>query len=416
MDGRLRPHRHELQRRRHPRLAAPRGARGPTTLLLLQGPRRARPSTPCSRARASSTSTLLHRLRRLAGPARAIPTSTPRRRCVTNTGSLGHGDLQGQGVRARRPAGRPRADASSSSPATASCRRASSGSRSAGRERGLRRDHRDRRPQQDPVRHLGRRRSPTSATSRPRSGRSAGRSRAATATTSAALSRTLGELLERPREPPEAAHRRHASRARARRRSWAATRSERVRHRAVRASTPGRRRARTTSARSSELLARGSRREASAAIAVELRGRRAAAAALRPRRRRSSSTPTATRSSTRGEDRRGPRRARRRPATSTAGLIPFRDALPGALRRVRHRRAGHGLPGRRAGARGQAAGRPLVRLLPHAARRTSRSTTTRPRARRSSTPASLAGIVPGGPGHSHQSIRDIALMGSDARA
>ena len=65
---------------------------------------------------------------------------------------------------------------------------------------------------------------------------------------------------------------------------------------------------------------------------------------------------------------------------------------------MRHRRAGHGLPGRGAGARGPAPGRATP--SPASSRRapTSRSTTTPPRARRSSTPARWPGIVPGGPG------------------
>ena len=56
-------------------------------------------------------------------------------------------------------------------------------------------------------------------------------------------------------------------------------------------------------------------------------------------------------------------RARRRPGQ---GLRPglVRAAVSRALRRVRHRRAGHGVDGRRHGAPRRAAGRALVRLLP----------------------------------------------------
>ena len=76
------------------------------------------------------------------------------------------------------------------------------------------------------------------------------------------------------------------------------------------------------------------------------------------------------------------------------GLIPFREPLPRALRRVRHRRAGHGLPGRRR-SRSAACCPPSTRS-PASSRRapTSRSSTTPPRARRSSTPASSPGSSP----------------------
>ena len=42
--------------------------------------------------------------------------------------------------------------------------------------------------------------------------------------------------------------------------------------------------------------------------------------------------------------------------------------------------------------------------------RTSRFTTSAARAPRSSTSGSLAGLIPGGPGHSHQSVRDISAL------
>ena len=61
-----------------------------------------------------------------------------------------------------------------------------------------------------------------------------------------------------------------------------------------------------------------------------------------------------------------PRRARCRPRPRHRADRTART-LPGALRGVRDRRAGHGQPGGRAGARRAAAGGALVRLLPHAA-------------------------------------------------
>ena len=87
---------------------------------------------------------------------------------------------------------------------------------------------------------------------------------------------------------------------------------------------------------------------------------------------------------------RGPRRARRR---SRVGLprARVRARLPGALRRVRHRRAGHGLDGRRAGAPRAAPGRQLVRVASSRRARTSRSTTRRARGRRSSTRSTTRG-------------------------
>ena len=87
-----------------------------------------------------------------------------------------------------------------------------------------------------------------------------------------------------------------------------------------------------------------------------------------------------------------------------------RARAAGPLRRGRDRRAGHGLDGRRAGAPGPAAGGQLVRRASSPRARTSRSTTRRARARRSSTRCHYAGLIPAGPGKSHQSIRDISLL------
>ena len=160
MRGGLGPHRHELQLDRHRRLAAPRGARAATTST---SPPRAT-TRPALYAVLIGIGRLAVRAAPRPAPARRAARPPRRRRrprrCNTNTGSLGMGDLEGEGLRARRAAARRAAAACSCSPATASCRRGSSGSRSAqaANER-LRRDHRDRRPQQDPVRHVGRRRS-----------------------------------------------------------------------------------------------------------------------------------------------------------------------------------------------------------------------------------------------------------------
>ncbi len=93
------------------------------------------------------------------------------------------------------------------------------------------------------------------------------------------------------------------------------------------------------------------------------------------------------------------------------GLIAFRVGAPEALPGVRHRRAGHGQPGRRDGARRPAAGGPLVRLLP-APRADEQIYNNAAEGTKVIYAGSLAGIVPGGPGHSHQSVRDIAILGS----
>ena len=120
--------------------------------------------TRARRHRARSRSTASTRCAGSAG-CRAIPTSRRRPRSITSTGSLGHGRLQGARPRAGRPhAGAPR-------------RRVyvitGDGELQEGQfweslqptaNRGLRRDHRDRRPQQAAVRHMGLARSPTSAT------------------------------------------------------------------------------------------------------------------------------------------------------------------------------------------------------------------------------------------------------------
>ena len=90
----------------------------------------------------------------------------------------------------------------------------------------------------------------------------------------------------------------------------------------------------------------------------------------------------------------------------------FELAHPDALRRERDRRAGHGLDGRRAGPPGAAAGRQLVRELPRRRAPTSRSTTTPASGRRSIYALHYAGLIPAGPGKSHQSVRDISLLGA----
>ena len=128
---RLRPHRHAASaastsspgctcedrlRRRTTSSSRPRATTRPALYAVLIG------------ARACSTFELHPQLRRLDGlPG---PSATSARRGIVSQHRLArHGHLQGEGHGARRPAGGP-AGASSCSPATASCRRGSSGSRS----------------------------------------------------------------------------------------------------------------------------------------------------------------------------------------------------------------------------------------------------------------------------------------------
>ena len=321
--------------------------------------------------------------RRAPGPSRR-----PRRAGRAHQHGLArHGRLEGQGHRARGAARGP-------APARVRHhrrRRAAGGPvlgvARAGRQRGLRRAARDRRPQQDPVRHLGRARSARSATWRPRCARSAGRSRAATATTSA---RGRGDA-------------RRAARATRRRPScWSPTRSRAAAcarfepHELERAGTALY--AYHSGAPAPDAYDGGAGR--AAGRLEERLGRRrsswsrpGAAPRRAGRRRCGSSPPTATRWPRPRGARAASRRPRRRPLPGLRA-DPVPRALPRALRRVRHRRAGHGLPGRR---RWRSAARcPPCTRSPASSPRgpTSRSSTTRPRARGSSTRASWPGSCP----------------------
>ena len=207
--GRLGPHRHVVQRRS---TSSPGCTSRCSRATTSASPPRATtrpPSTPCWPASGKLDFELLHRLRRLDGlPG---PPRHPRRArsCPTNTGSLGHGRLQGQGLRARRAAARrppPRV-----------------------------RDHRRRRAAGGPVLGVARARPPTRASARSR--RSSTTTRSSPTPGSSEVSdlgdleakvrafgwavarcdgndigarcrATLGALLERA-GPPEAADRRH---------------------------------------------------------------------------------------------------------------------------------------------------------------------------------------------------------------
>ena len=372
---------------RHPRLAAPRGARGRRRLLLLQGPRRARRLRRAGRRRQA-------RLRPAAPaaparrPARPPRHRTPRRRCSTNTGSLGMGVSKAKGfaraARLRRPPP-PRV-----------------------------RHHRRRRAAGGPVLGVAAARPPTRASAR--SPRSSTTTRSSPTPGSTQVS-DLGDLEAKGRAFGWAVARCDGNDLAALSRdAGRAARAQRDRPKLLIADTvKGARRRRLRAARLSS--GRGTALYAYHSGAPDAgplrRDRRAGRAAARPARRRAAElepaqAPRRVAAGHAAEARRRLRRARwlaaaeREPRLVAldadlyldCGLIPFRDALPGALRRVRHRRAGHGLPGRRARPRRHAAGRALVRLLPHAARQRADLQQRHRGHARSSTAASWPGSSP----------------------
>ena len=240
------------------------------------------------------------------------------------------------------------------------------------------------------------------------------------ATTCAALAATLEELRRRERAGRSCSSRDTLKGAR-RLVHGAARRS---RSRAPR-STPSTR-ARPTP----EAYERGARRSSrrgwtsgsrgSGAGAVELVSARAGAAPGRRRRSPQRLVARLRRGARRaGGARAAARRARRRPRARTPGWSPFRERFPerffecGIAEQDMVSQAGA------MALAGLLPVVPLVRLLPLDARRTSRSTTTRPRGRRSSTLGSLAGLVPGGPGPlapvraRHRAARARAGHGAD---
>ena len=324
-----------------------------------------------------------------------------------NSGSLGMGISKGKGMawakrcrgprrprlrddRRRRAAGRPelRGAAVRGAP-------------------GDRQPHGDRRPQQGAVGQAGRR------DRRPRRSRGQVRRRfgwassAATATTPRRSSSVRSPAASPITDRPQCDHRRHHQGPR------------RLVHGApgARSQTAGgllplaRRRARRRSVR-------GGARRARTRASTAARGRRARAAGARGPSRRSSAPAIVSRDSARGEPVSQAADARMaagvtdeyvakaygqalvelaatRPISScstaiwppTAASATFETSLSRSLHRERHRRAGHGLDGRRPRAPRPAAGRQLVRQLSRARAPTSRSTTTPASGRGSSTPA-----------------------------
>ncbi len=398
------PHRHVVQRRRHPRLAAPRGARGRRRLLLLQGPRRARRLRRAgrrrqARLRAAAPAAQGRRAARAPGhprharrcsrtPARSAwasrrPRASPappawtaaRRRVfvITGDGELQEGQFwESLGQAANEDFGEITAIV----------------------------DHN--KIQSDTwVEHV------SDLGDLEAKGRAFGWAVArCDGNDMAALSQHAHRAARAQREPPEAADRRHGQ-----------GRGRGDLHAARAGASPARRCTPTTRARrprSSTAIAIAelvTKLAATARPRPRAAGGRGAAPRRRRRRRRSSSTPTAARCWP-PADRREDLVALDADLYLDCGLIPFRGAHPGPLRRVRHRRDGHGLPGRHAGARA-ASCRSCTRS-PASSRRApaSRSTTTPPRARRSSTAASWPGSSPAGRATRTSPIRDIALMGS----
>ena len=150
---RIRPPRDQLQRHGRRLAAASRGDGRGRPLLLLEGSRRSRPVRRAPRARAPRLRPhpSAEAARRLAGPPRRAVHAARRHQ----HGLPRDGHLEGKGLRPREPAGRP------DGPGLCPHRRRGApggsilGVASARGERRPWRDHRDRRPQQDPVGHLG---------------------------------------------------------------------------------------------------------------------------------------------------------------------------------------------------------------------------------------------------------------------
>ena len=411
---RLGPHRHELQLARH-RLpgSTSRCCGDERPLLLLQGPRRAGALRGADRRSGGSTSSRSTSCAASDGlPGHPDVAATPE--VVTNTGSLGMGDLEGARGSCS-PTAWPAAQGrvfvltgdgelqegqfwESLQPAA---------------NRGLRRDHRDRRPQQDPVGHLGRARSATSATSRRSCARSAGRSRAATATTSA-RSRRRSRGSRRDAERPEARDRRHDEGRRASR-SWSRTSLPPRPTRRSTTTTSARRRRRSTSARSASCSARLNERLDAARRRRRSSSSGRADAAGAPAPPPSPQRLVAAYGEALVEQARA-RAARSSRSTPTCvkdtGLIAFRERFPerffecGIAEQDMVSQAGA------MALAGAAPGRPLLRLLPldpaERADLQQRHRGDEGHLRRARSP----GSSPAGPGHSHQSVRDISALGA----
>ena len=385
--GGLGAHRHVVQRRRHPRLAAPRGAGGRRRLLLLQGPRRAgrlrraggrrqarlRPAAPAAQGRRAArppghprhaAGVHEHRLARdgrLARP-RASPAprgwTAARRRVfvITGDGELQEGQFwESLGQAANEGFGEITAIV----------------------------DHN--KIQSDTwVEHVSRPRRPRGQGPRVRlGGRALRRQRHGGALEHA------DRAARAQREPPQAADRRHGQ-GRGRGRSSPRTRWS-SRGTALYAYHSGAPSARTSTAIAiAELVCTAGR---------AARPRSRSCWRARPRAASPPATPQKLVDAygsalLAAGDRRADLVALDADLYLDCGLIPFRGAHPGPLRRVRDRRDGHGLPGRRAGP-GRQAARSCTRSPASSRRaRASRSTTTPPRARRSSTAASWPGSSP----------------------
>ena len=220
------------------------------------------------------------------------------------------------------------------------------------------RDRRRDRPQQDPVRHVGERRQ---RPRRPRSearGVRLARQRAATATTRP-RSRRLFRALDAGQDAAQGRDRRHREG------------QGRVVHgragdapAAICISTTRARRTKTQYARGSQELIDAAqtllRALASRALAAGCARSGAAQAGLAVQPRRGLFEGAAS-----SKPERNPHIvALDADLVKDCGLLEFRERISRPLRRVRHRRAGHGVDGLRHGAPRRAAGRALVRVLP----------------------------------------------------
>ncbi len=396
------------------------GHRRPRRVLLVEGPRRARASTPRSTGSASSRVSGSLRLRRLGGLDGHPDVGVPG--IEANSGSLGMGISKGRGIAwAKRHLGRGGRVVVMVGDGELQEGQNYEGA-AGGRARAPRRADGRRRPERAPVGQADGRDRRRSASSRRGSARSAGTSRPATGTTSRQLRDAFASFRDgrRRAEGARRAHDQgqgrlvHGAPGRARARAAARTagtpalpttsRSSARSPSSSSASPSGSRRSassRSSSSRSEDVDA-ASRRRSRASPS------RAPARAARRSRTSTSWTRTATSSSARRRARR-PRRPRRRP----------RLRLPRARLRARVSRTGSSSAGSpsRTWSRPPRGSRvtaccPVVNSFASFLASRANEQIYNQASERTKVVYALhyAGLIPAGPGKSHQSVRDISLL------